>query len=148
MTLTLQKTKNNWIVLRTLALGVFFVFLLVYGVLHFRLWWQGPRLVVTTPFPGGESSVSVVRVRGKAEGFARVFVNGLIIPLSLRENTFVTEVPLPEGYSTINVTAQTRSGKSITKIIPIVYRNTPLIGPYTQFLTPSDLGFLEVNSKN
>ena len=107
-----------------------------------RIWWQGPSMTILTPHKGAESTAPVVRVRGVVQNIARIYVNGLLIPISLHENTFVAEVALPEGYSTIGITGYSGSGTIVSENIPIVYNNKPLLSPNTQFLTPRDLEFI------
>ncbi len=138
----LQTTQNKWLLIRTIAIYCLVALLCMYTVSHFRMWWQGPGITIQTPYAGSQSSYPIIRVRGSVQNLARVYVNGLLVPISLSENTFVTEVALPKGYSTIGIAGYTQSGKRIFQSIPIVYRDGPMIDPRLQFLAPTNIASL------
>jgi hypothetical protein len=134
----MQMMHNRWQILGTTIGYAVLALLCLFVLFHFRIWWQGPQILIQTPLPGAESPSSVIRVRGNVYNLARLYVNGMLIPTSLADNTFITEVSLPLGYSSIGLDGYTRSGHHIHQDLPITYRGLPLVPETSRFLVPEN----------
>ena len=92
-----------------------------YSYLQFREYLRGPGLVLTEPENGISSASPLLTIAGTAENAAFLTLNGKQI-FTDEQGNFREKLLLQEGYNILAIDAKDRFGRTVRKIVEVVYR--------------------------
>lgn len=105
---------------RTAVVIAFFVLLAGYGVYQTRDLMLGPAIVIASPQDGAALAGNPVEVAGQAERIAFLSLNGGRI-FTDEEGYFRQKLLLNRGYNIIKLEARDKFGRTVEKILHLVY---------------------------
>lgn len=110
-------TTRQKIVLFALLAGMF----LSYGIFAFRSYLLGPSLVVLDPQDASMVDSPLITVRGTTRSISNITLNGNKIFVD-PDGNFADQLLLSYGYNIINLTAQDRYGRTVSKDLSLTLR--------------------------
>lgn len=113
-------SKGKNLPLRHVAASAFFLVLIAYGLFQTKNLMLGPSLAIASPVDGAAVALNPVEVRGQAERIAFLSLNGEKI-FTDENGHFSQKLLLNRGYNIIKLEAEDRFGRTIQKIINLVY---------------------------
>ena len=108
--------------LKGLILVLLFLTIAGYAAYQLRGVWQGPRLVVATPYAGQTLSDPILLITGQAVRADKIHIDDHKI-LPEENGHFSEKLILAEGYNVIEVTAEDRFGRLTEVKLPVVLSN-------------------------
>lgn len=105
---------------RHLATIVFFLLLVGYGLYQTKNLMLGPSIAIASPINGAAVAMNPVEVKGQAERIAFISLNGEKI-FTDEQGNFSQKLLLNRGYNIIKLEAQDKFGRTIQKILNLVY---------------------------
>lgn len=100
---------------------IFFLLLVGYGLFQTKNLILGPNIAIASPLDGAAVGLNPVEVKGQADRIAFISLNGQQIFTDEKGN-FNQKLLLTPGYNTIKVEAQDKFGRTIQKVLNLVYQ--------------------------
>jgi hypothetical protein len=113
-------SKLNEIPPRYVAIVIFFVLLAGYGLFQTKNLILGPNIAIASPANGAAVGLNPVEVKGQADRIAFISLNGEQI-FTDKEGNFSQKLLLNHGYNIIKLEAQDKFGRTIEKVLNLVY---------------------------
>lgn len=113
-------SKLNNLSLRYFSVIAFFLLLVGYGLLQTKNLILGPSLAIASPKNGAAVGLNVVEVKGQADRIAFLSLNGEKI-FTDQDGHFSQKLLLNRGYNIIRLEAEDRFGRTIEKVLNLVY---------------------------
>ena len=101
---------------------IFFSILIVgYFIFNFRIFIEGPEIIITSPQNGEVTDKELVEVTGKAENVNFISINDRSIFLD-GDGNFKEFLLLSSGYNIIVIKARDKFERSISKKLEVIYQ--------------------------
>lgn len=105
---------------RHLAVLAFFLLLAGYGLFQTKNLILGPNIAIASPLNGAAVGLNPVEVSGQADRIAFLSLNGEQI-FTDEDGRFSQKLLLTHGYNIIRFEAQDKFGRTIEKVLNLVY---------------------------
>lgn len=105
---------------RHLAALAFFLLLGAYGLYQTRNLILGPKITIAAPLNGAAIALNPVEIEGQAERIAFLSLNGGRI-FTDENGNFKQKLLLARGYNIIRLEAQDKFGRTVKKVLQLVY---------------------------
>lgn len=113
-------SRLNEIPPRYLVVIVFFLLLAGYGLFQTKNLILGPNIAIASPQNGAAVGLNPVKVEGQADRIAFISLNGEQI-FTDENGHFSQKLLLTHGYNIIRFEAQDKFGRTIEKVLNLVY---------------------------
>lgn len=108
--------NSAWLSIRAGFMALAALFIALYAAYEMRDFIYGARISITNPTDGETVTLTPVHARGKVENVNAIFMNGRRI-FSDTNGIFDEVLILPNGYNILEVSAEDRFGRKVTKRI-------------------------------
>jgi hypothetical protein len=108
---------------KNLTAIIFFVIVAIYSVYQLAGLIREPELTIFKLRDGSTTKTELLSVRGQAQGFNKLLINGEKIALT-ESGQFETELLLAPGYNIINLQSEDRFGRTMNEKLQLVYEPT------------------------
>jgi hypothetical protein len=112
--------KLNEIPPRRIVVVIFFLLLIGYGLFQTKNLILGPNIAIASPLNGAAVGLNPVEVKGQADRIAFISLNGEQI-FTDKDGNFSQKLLLTHGYNIIRLEAQDKFGRTIEKVLNLVY---------------------------
>lgn len=99
-------------------IGLFLLFILSYGILESKALIEGPQITINSPLYGESYKKSDIIIKGVGKNISKISLNDRNIFLD-RDGNFIEKLLMYPGYNIINIKAEDRFGKQISKKIEV-----------------------------
>ena len=106
---------------RYYVIFIFFLILVAYGLFQTKNLILGPNIAIASPLDGAAVGLNPVKVEGQADRIAFLSLNGEQI-FTDENGHFSQKLLLTPGYNIIKLEAQDKFGRTINKILNLVYQ--------------------------
>lgn len=113
-------SKLNSLSLRYWGVVLFFLLLVGYGLFQTKNLILGPSIAIASPIDGAAVALNPVEVKGQADRIAFLSLNGEKI-FTDQDGHFSQKLLLNRGYNIIKIEAEDRFGRTIEKVLNLVY---------------------------
>jgi hypothetical protein len=120
--------------LSRIALGAFFIIIIIYAYYEARGLLFGPRINV--PSGVAVSQERFVFVRGSAERISELSINGKPVPVT-EGGEFEEPYLLSDGYNRIFLRARDKYGRTSERVVEVIYEPPPRKAPASASPTTS-----------
>lgn len=103
---------------KTIIIGLFLSCLIVYSLIEAKAFIQGPVVKINSPIYGETYKDQNMIIKGFAKNIKKISLNGRDIFLD-KNGQFTEKLLMFTGYNIINVVAEDRFGKIVSKKIEI-----------------------------
>jgi len=114
-------SKLRDISLRSYLIAIFFLTLVAYGVFQTKNLLLGPDIVIAAPTNGAALGLNPIEIRGQAERIAFLSLNGEQI-FTDEDGHFSQKLLLNRGYNIVSMEAQDKFGRTVKKVLNLVYK--------------------------
>ncbi len=115
----IRRTFGLWI---TICVGLIII---GYGYFEARNIISGPKIALTSPVNGTETSEPLIDIAGTAKNIAFISLNDRQIYID-EQGAFKEPFLLSPGYNIVRINAKDKFGRTTEKIIEIVYKEATL----------------------
>ena len=108
-----RRSPKYWIA------GLFFIAIIGYAFYQTRDWLSGPNIVIDTPTNGASFDQSLIEISGQIKNIAKLYLDGRPI-FADQEARFKESLLLAYGYNIVELRAEDRFGREISKTLELV----------------------------